>query len=99
MAGNIWDYIDKSKGNFNIAYITRSYIGTWSITYHLDPKGSVTSEVLSSYGQLSDLDLGTLREMGFELFDFKDLQDSEKWADNDRRREAIDWANRPESVR
>lgn len=62
----IFDYI-KEHGD-QVAYITRSFVGSWSIS--LKKQGNITSRSINSYSQLTDQDLATLQAMGLKCFDF-----------------------------
>lgn len=68
---DIFDYI--KEHDQAIAYITRSYIGSWSIS--LIKQGNITSRSINSYSQLSDQDLETIKTLGFKTFDFVHCED------------------------
>ena len=64
----IFDFISEHKNS--IAYITRSWIGSWSIS--LVKQGNISNRSIQSCSQLSDNDLAQVKALGFMTFDFKD---------------------------
>jgi hypothetical protein len=62
----IFDAINKERSE--IAYINRTALGNWVITFV--KKGNCVGRSLTSYEQLSDQDLTTIESMGIKTFDF-----------------------------
>lgn len=53
------------------AYVVRSVCGTWSVNYF--PKDNYRSVSHSGYSQVTDAELDLARDMGLEIFDFKEV--------------------------
>jgi len=70
---NIFKYLDLEQNQGRIAYITRSMLGTWSITYY--PCDRYAARSISSYEQLLDEDLAKIADRGLKIFDFKSVSD------------------------
>lgn len=62
----IQQYIKENAGE--IAYVTRSASGNWTIS--LTRKGNYTGRSISSYERLSDEDLRAIEDSGIKVFDF-----------------------------
>ena len=54
-----------------IAYITRSCVGSWSIS--LKKKGNYIMRSIESYEQFPDKDVREVIALGYVVFDFKDI--------------------------
>ena len=73
----IFKYISLTGDNSQIAFVTRSALSTWSVSYKNQLYSSTRNRHISSYEQLSNEDIETIRKLNIEVFDFETVPDAD----------------------
>ncbi len=71
----ITEYLEQHKDE--TAFVTRSFLGTWSIS--LNKQGNISGRSINSCSQLTDAEIDLCKSLGLRVFDFLDVHDRDAW--------------------